>query len=117
MIVDYKLLGKNIKKVRNLRGLSQFGLSDLTDITPQYLSQIETGKKKASLLSLVKISTALNITVDELLHGCYDSDTKHISSEISSLLQNTTTYERTILLESTKSLKCILQQNRPNFNK
>lgn len=117
MTVDYKLLGENIKKARYRKGVSQFGLSDLTDLTPQYLSQIETGKKKASLQSVIKISVALDITIDELVYGCYDTDTDDIRSEMTSLLLNTSPYDRTVMLKSLKSLKEILQQSRPFFNK
>ena len=115
MKVDYKQLGLNIKDARNRQSLSQFDLADLTDMSPQYLSQIETGKKKASLQSLVNISTALKTTIDELLYGCYDSDSQEFRAEITSLLRNSNIYERTVMLKSLKALTDALQQSRPFF--
>lgn len=117
MTLDYKLLGENIKKARNKCGISQFGLSDLTNLTPQYLSQVETGKKKASLLSLVKISTALNVSIDELLSDCRDNNRENLFLEISSIFFNTSTYEQKVLLETLKALKSILQHHNLDYNK
>jgi transcriptional regulator with XRE-family HTH domain len=108
MTVNYKTLGKTIKKLRNERELSQYALADMTDLSPQYICQIETAKKKASLQSIVKISSSLNVSVDELLSGNINNDIPIFEN----LLLNTTTYEKKVLYETVRILKEILQQNK-----
>jgi DNA-binding XRE family transcriptional regulator len=67
--VVYKLLdGENPVKVwREYRKLTQQQLAEKTDISVPYLSQIETGKRKASTKVLVAIANALQLDVDDLI--------------------------------------------------
>ena len=69
MNVNFKLIGKRIQEVRKQQEMTQAELAALTDMSDSYISYIETAKKQASLESLVRISNALGITVDELLSG------------------------------------------------
>lgn len=61
------LLGKRIKKLRNKAGLTQEMLADKTRLSLTFIGLIETGKRKPSLKSLSKISSALHVKVNELL--------------------------------------------------
>ena len=65
--IDYKLIGIRVKEARILMGISQEQLSWDTNLSASYISLIETGKKKPSLGSLLRISNTLGITIDELL--------------------------------------------------
>ena len=56
-------IGRNIKTYRSMLGLKQEELAERTKITLQYLSNIETNKKKPSLDVLEEIATALNVSV------------------------------------------------------
>ena len=69
MNVNFKLIGKRIQEVRKQQAMTQAELAALTDMSDSYISCIETAKKQASLESLIRISNALGITVDELLSG------------------------------------------------
>ena len=44
-------------------------LAEIADLSTVYISYIENAKRKPSLESLIKISNALEITIDELLYG------------------------------------------------
>ena len=61
------VLGKNIKKYRNIKKLSQAKLAEILDITPNFISEIETGKRWISSDTLVNIADALDVEVHELL--------------------------------------------------
>ena len=62
----YKKLGCNIKKYRNMLGLSQQELADKTKLSLNFIGKIEVSFSRPSLDSLIKIADALEITVSEL---------------------------------------------------
>lgn len=60
-------LGKNIKKRRELAGLTQAALADLCDMERQNMYRIEKGKTSPTLQTLRLIAKALNLKVRDLL--------------------------------------------------
>ncbi len=58
-----KLIQENIKKYRKEQNLTQEQLSELCNISTDYLSEIERGKKTPSLKRLVLIAETLNIPI------------------------------------------------------
>ena len=61
-----KVLSTNIKLHRNRLHLSQLDLASLLEISPNFLSDVETGKKWVSPHTLTRLAEALNIEVYEL---------------------------------------------------
>jgi len=61
------IFGENIKKYRTLKGLSQAKLAEILDISPNFISEIETGKRWVSSDTLVSFAEVLGIEVYELL--------------------------------------------------
>lgn len=49
--------------------MSQADLAKKTGLDPSYISRCETGGKKPGMEILLKLSTALNCTIDELVKG------------------------------------------------
>lgn len=78
--LDYVKIGQRIQKLRIIKGYTQSYISEVTGISESHVSNIETGKTKASLLTLVKISRVIGCTIDELV--CDDE----ISLEYKTLL-------------------------------
>ncbi len=63
-------LSKNIKRLRETKGLSQEKLARLADVANNTLIKMETGKNKnPTLETLKKVAKALDVTVDSLLNG------------------------------------------------
>lgn len=60
-----KLVGERIKYFRNQRGLSQEQLALRAGINTSYAGQLERGEKSPTVDTLGKISTALNIPLEE----------------------------------------------------
>lgn len=60
------ILGKNIRKYRQLRGLSQEELMEKIEIDPSSMSDIECGKRQPKPETLMKIVKVLNISYSEL---------------------------------------------------
>lgn len=59
-------LGERIRSFRKAGRLSQESLSELADIHPTYLGQIERGEVNPSTKTLFRISHALGISLSEL---------------------------------------------------
>lgn len=112
MAINFELLGKRIKEVRVRRLLSQEELSELADVTAQYISYVETGRKRVSLQVLVNIADGLSVSVDELLVGNQKIEIPLYLMELTSLLEECNRYERRIVYEQIISLVKSLKENR-----
>ena len=62
-----QLLGATIRQYRQQRGLLQATLATITGLSPTYISEIEQGQRNLSVLSLVRIADALELSVVPLL--------------------------------------------------
>ena len=67
MELDYKAIGKRIKIARIKKNLTQEAIADKIGITPQHVSNIETGNASVSLTTLVAIANTLTVSVNDLL--------------------------------------------------
>ena len=66
-MVDRILAGENRVRVwREHRGLSLKALAKAADVTPAYLSQVETGKRDGTVETYRKLAAALSVSLDEL---------------------------------------------------
>ncbi len=64
---DYPL-SKNLKKLREQKGLSQDRLAKLADVANNTIIKIEDGKNQNPTLdTLKKIAKALEVNIDELI--------------------------------------------------
>jgi transcriptional regulator with XRE-family HTH domain len=59
-------VGREIRRLREAQGLSQTKVAAAADMGPSGLSQIETGARNPSAVTLHKIATALGVEVAEL---------------------------------------------------
>lgn len=59
--------GKNLKKIRIDKSISQEKLALLSSIDRTYISSVERGKRNISLINIIKISQSLNIHPSILL--------------------------------------------------
>lgn len=112
MAINFELLGKRIKEVRGKKMLSQEELSELADVTAQYISYVETGRKKVSLEVLVNIADSLCVSVDQLLLGNQKAEISIYLVELTNLLEECTRYERRVVYEQIVSLVRSLKENR-----
>lgn len=62
-----ELVGKNVRRIRLSKNISQEKLAALADIDRTYIQSIESGKRNVSVLVLDKISKALQVTISELI--------------------------------------------------
>lgn len=117
MSVNFKLIGKRVKEVRIEKGLSQAELAVRCKTSAQYLSQIENGKKQASLQILVTVAEVLGVSLNELLNGNQVNNPKEYRSDILKIFADCSSYEKRVLFEVLKSTKTILRDNKQLLEK
>lgn len=64
---NFEDIGRNISQLRKGQKLSQEDLSRMAEIDRSYLSEIENGHKNPSVRTIIKISRALNVGVDDII--------------------------------------------------
>lgn len=112
MALNYGLIGKRVKEIREQKFMTQVELAEHCRTTAQYLSQIEHGKKQPSLQTLVGIAETLEISMDELLGGNQVRNRKVYQNELGQLLEDCSPYEKRVLYELIRDTKKILRTNR-----
>jgi DNA-binding XRE family transcriptional regulator len=67
----YKAIGRNIRRVREARGVSQaeLGVALMPSQTRASLSNLERGRQAVLLHTAVQISNRLGVTLDNLIRG------------------------------------------------
>ena len=65
--LDSKIVGEAIAHFRKKKGISQEVLSGLSDIGRTHLSAIERGERKPTLETLYRISSAMNVSMTEIV--------------------------------------------------
>lgn len=68
-------LGRRIAFLRKEKGLSQIDLAADAMVAKSYLSELELGKRNASVLVLSRIAAALGTTLEELFKGVVSIET------------------------------------------
>jgi len=86
--LDYKVLGEQIRYVRNLQHMSQESLAELCDISPSFMGHIERGTRKMSMETFVSVANALHVSTDYLLYSQFPNSDATITSIIETVRQN-----------------------------
>lgn len=56
------MIGRNVRRLRVAKGLTQEELSNRCDFDQRYISQVETGQRNLTVLSLYELAQALGTT-------------------------------------------------------
>lgn len=62
-------MGRNVRQLRQAKGLTQEQLAFDADLDLTYVGGIERGKRNPSLLVMVRLSAALGVTPPDLLQS------------------------------------------------
>ncbi len=66
--------GKRIKKLRNVRGISQEKFALSIDMDRTYYATVESGRRNISLENINKIAKGLGVSLSELFEGVHDDN-------------------------------------------
>ncbi len=67
-----KLVGRNVRRVREKIGLTQEKLSEISGFSQQYISGLEQGRRNPTIVTLYELSQALGVTHIELMRSHKD---------------------------------------------
>ena len=76
-----KIIGQRIRNYRTQKGLSQEKLAELAGCHPTYIGQLERGEKNATLESVEKIASAMDISMSELFDKLGKSGSNNIAAK------------------------------------
>lgn len=102
MKIDYQLIGIRIAALRRERRWTQAQLAERSDLSNNYLSNIENNHSIPSLETLMKICLALEVTPDQLLLGAMSQEKAYLDSELSSLFSQCTPQDKRCILRLVK---------------
>lgn len=99
MSIDYGKIGLRIGQRRRELNLKQKDLAEMINISPKYLSAIETGRRHTSLETIVALCEALDTTSDYFLLG---NIKKEIDNNIIDNLKLCSEKDKTVIQELIK---------------
>lgn len=94
-------LGTQIKRLRGLKGYTQAQLAELTDLSNNFIGQIERGDRKPSIQTLEKIASALNAKIDLSIPN---DKINHVLNELIDYLKDKDIEDVNLITEITKKI-------------
>lgn len=94
--IDFDSIGKKLKEIRQNKNFTQKFVATSVGVNTSHISNIENGKVKISLTTLVNVCNTLGTTVDYVLKNEYNDTSSAVDNAILSELQkcNRETKER-----------------------
>ena len=98
-MIDYATFGRNVRKYRLIRDISQDKLAEFCGCGNSHIGQIENGRGVPSLEVAVKIANALSITLDQLLAESYSEPQRVYLKEVAERIESYPLAKRIIACE------------------
>lgn len=111
MEIDYKAIGKRVKIARARKNMTQDNVAEAIALSGPHMSNIETGSSKVSLPTLIALSNALDVSVDELLCDNVIRSKAVFEREMEALLTDCDDYEIRVLTDVLKATKATLRRD------
>ncbi|MCC0697802.1 helix-turn-helix domain-containing protein [Clostridioides sp. ES-S-0048-02] len=105
MDLDFRAIGQRIKIARIKKRLTQDTLSELVNITPQHMSNIERGGSSVSLPTLIAIANMLGVSIDELLCDTILDSKVVFEKELQEVISDCNEYEIRVIVDVVKTTK------------
>ncbi len=80
--LNYAEIGKRIKIKRKEMELTQERLSELINVSPSYISEIERGTSICSLATISNISTVLETSLDYFVFGITENNSNQTFTDV-----------------------------------
>lgn len=62
-----RLVGRNVRRIRQAKGLTQEQFSELSGFSQQYISNLEQGSRNPTVITLYELAIALGVSHVELI--------------------------------------------------
>lgn len=97
-------IGKNIRKYRKRKGITQEVLAEMVGVSSNYMGILERGEKTPSLETFIIIANALGVSADMLLTDVITTNYVNKASELSAKLDRLPPSERQRILDVVETL-------------
>jgi len=67
-----KLVGRNVRQIRQRKGLTQERFAVVSGFSQQYISSLERGRRNPTVVTLYELATALGVNHVELVRPIRD---------------------------------------------
>lgn len=104
MNINYEELGERIRQFRKSKNMTQEQLAEKTGLSHVQIGNIESARSRPSVESLANISSALEISTDQLLFGCVRFSEDQYYTEYSDIIKNCNDKEKHIITETIRTL-------------
>ncbi len=111
MTIDYKVIGKRIKELRLEKSLTQEKLAEICNLSISHISLIESGKRNASLDTLIKLGNNLGVTVDKFLKGYQKNDLIVYKADFANIFEDCSYSEEKTIFEIATIAKKSIRNN------
>ena len=61
------LVGRNVKRIRQKKGLTQEQFAEVSGFSQQYISSLEQGRRNPTVVTLYELATALGVSHVDLV--------------------------------------------------
>lgn len=102
--MDARKVGRRIQEARLESKMTQSELSQIVNLTPKYISNIECGAKNPKLETFVAIANALKVDANTLLVDVLDVSDEIVCSELSEKLAKVSESSRQKVLRMINAL-------------
>lgn len=103
--LDFRALGKEIKKQREAKGWTQEYLAQLVDRTPRSIMYIENRGQHPSLNTFYQLVTLLDISVDQFFYPTCESEISDTRHQIEVMLNSMDEKELTIIKATAEGIR------------
>ena len=86
--VDFKQLGKNVKKYRKLAEMTQEQLANATGYTESHIGQIENAYGIPSFEAVCRIADVLGVSLDQITYGVIHNTDGYFIQEMLRISRN-----------------------------
>lgn len=105
--------GEKLKKYRLKKHLSQMELAEKIDLQTSSVSHLENGTHSPSLETLLRLSLALDVGIDEMLYDSLPAVKEHhLDKDIQKIFTGCTAEEKELLLRILETVKQTLKERR-----
>jgi transcriptional regulator with XRE-family HTH domain len=64
-----RLVGDNVRRVREKKGLTQEQFADLSGFSQQYISSLERGRRNPTIITIYELAVALGVSHMDLVRS------------------------------------------------
>lgn len=93
------LFGKRLRQQRKNQKITLEQLASKIDVSPNFLGDLERGKRSPSFDCLLRIINALNVSADVLLIDSVEAAEEPLADEIANKLKTLTPIQRGVVMD------------------